>query len=109
VPFATDEQTVARAMAQPSLLLFKHSPRCGTSRRALAEVERFAAGGGAVPVLGIDVLRHGDLSRRVAEWLGVKHASPQAILVKDGVAVWSATHSAVQEAALRRAAAGDDL
>jgi bacillithiol system protein YtxJ len=82
------------------VLLFKHSPACGTSHRARAQVEGFAAGRPELPVVEIDVLRQRGLSRDLAERLGIRHESPQAILLSGGVPVWHASHSSITAATL---------
>ena len=68
-------------------LLFKHSARCGASLRALREVEAYESSAGAVDVYLLDVLADRQLSREVAERIGVRHESPQAILLEDGVPI----------------------
>jgi bacillithiol system protein YtxJ len=40
------------------------------------------------------------LSDTVAERLGVRHESPQALLIKDGRAVWHASHWSITSEAL---------
>ena len=96
------------ALALPSALLFKHSNRCGSSLRGLLQVERFARETPGFPVFIIDVIRQRDLSRRVAERLGVDHESPQAILVEGGKPTWHASHSSITTASLLSAMPGGD-
>ncbi|MEE3181603.1 MAG: monothiol bacilliredoxin BrxC family protein, partial [Planctomycetota bacterium] len=43
------------------------------------------------------------VSLELAERLGVLHQSPQAILVRDGQAVWNDSHEGVTSAALKDA------
>ena len=40
----------------------------------------------------ITVQSHRRVSDRVAERLGIRHETPQAILLRDGQSVWSASH-----------------
>jgi len=110
------------------LLLFKHSFTCGVSAEALDEL---VAHLNAVaprtrrddPVLAgrspsadrpvdasyamVTVQTHRDVSNAVARKLGVRHETPQALLIRDGRVVWSASHFRVTaqavEAALRLA------
>jgi bacillithiol system protein YtxJ len=51
----------------------------------------------AVVVLVIENRRLSDI---VAERLGVRHESPQALLIKDGRAVWHASHWSITSEAL---------
>jgi bacillithiol system protein YtxJ len=68
------------------------------------EVERFARSGTDVPVFGIDVVRHRSLSDAAAMRLGLRHQSPQAILIEEGTPVWHASHSSITAAALEETA-----
>lgn len=93
------------------LLLFKHSVSCGTSFEALDELidhlndERLPA-----RYAMITVQTHRDLSTAVARRLGVRHETPQALLIREGRVVWSASHFRVTggalEAAIRSAVSG---
>jgi bacillithiol system protein YtxJ len=87
----------------PLALVYKHSPICGVSASARQEVTRFAEANPGVPVYGVDVLNERGLSRGLAEALGVRHASPQAILLRGGSPVWVASHLGVTAAALEGA------
>lgn len=88
----TEETELEDILEEPLAVVYKHSPRCGISRGALIEVQQFAAGHLAVPVYLLDVIAQRQLARHLAERLGVRHQSPQVILVRDGRAVWHASH-----------------
>lgn len=91
-----DEEGVLAAFQTGRFLLFKHSTRCGTSLRAYREVEAFEASGATFPVYLVDVIAERDLARDLAERLGVRHASPQVILVSGDRPVWSASHGQIR-------------
>jgi len=91
-----DEEDIREAFRTGRFLLFKHSTRCGTSLRAYREVEAFEATGGRIPVYLVDVISERDLARDLAERLGVRHASPQVILVSGDRPVWSASHGQIR-------------
>lgn len=55
------------------------------------------------PVSLVDVARQRDLARRIAEQTGIRHESPQVLVLRDGVAVWSASHRAITAAAVAAA------
>jgi bacillithiol system protein YtxJ len=86
------------------LLLFKHSLSCGTSYEALDELidhlndERLPA-----RYAIITVQTHRELSTAVAKRLGVRHETPQALLIRDGRVVWTASHFRVTGGALETA------
>jgi bacillithiol system protein YtxJ len=104
-----DAGLLASAAAAEVAVIYKHSPRCGSSRVAESEVGRFAERHPDVPVYRVDVVRHRALARDIAQRLGVRHASPQAILLRRGRVVWTGSHGEVDaeviEAQLRAASA----
>ena len=79
-------------------VLFLHAPHCGISVRAYRQVARL---GGEVAL--VDVSRDHDVKRAIAERTGVRHESPQVIVLRRGRAVWSAAHFAITTAAVAQA------
>jgi bacillithiol system protein YtxJ len=55
----------------------------------------------------IDVLSQRPLSQRLAADLGIRHESPQAIVLQDGKPVWHASHYDVTADALAKEVAGE--
>jgi bacillithiol system protein YtxJ len=88
-------------LAAPLAVLYKHSPICPTSEVAYEEMLAFRRRR-AVPVYMVDVIHHRPLSRALAERIGVRHASPQAIILRDGVAAWHRSHYEIQAEAMAR-------
>ena len=84
-----DQQSLDRLFVESRLrpiLLFKHSNACGISSRAYREMEKLDD----VNLLEVQSAR--ELSREVAAITGVRHETPQVIVLKDGRAVWNASH-----------------
>lgn len=102
------EAAIAESAERP-VLLFKHSRTCGISCEALDQLQAHVAEhAGKTPRASyklITVQSHRGLSHSAAERLGIRHETPQAILLKDGRAVWSASHFRITAAALARAIA----
>ena len=73
-----------------AVLVFKHDPPCSISVVAYRQLARL---GREIPT--IDVARAKKLSRTVAEETGVRHESPQVIVLRNGEAAWSASHFAI--------------
>ncbi len=48
-----------------------------------------------MPVYLVDVLAQRPLSQAIAARLGIRHESPQAIVLRQGKAVWDASHFAI--------------
>lgn len=95
------EQLLARSHDAP-VILFKHSTTCPISARAhrqMTELSTDVAGRISLVV----VQRARELSRRVAEQTGIQHESPQAIILRNGQAVWSASHFDITAEAVAQA------
>jgi bacillithiol system protein YtxJ len=86
------DAAIAESLERP-VLLFKHSRTCGISCEALDEL-RAHVGDGAIRAAYkmITVQSHRRVSDEAATRLGVRHETPQAILLRDGRPVWSASH-----------------
>lgn len=95
------QEDLQQALERPLALLYKHSPMCGLSDIAQEEVQRLAEAEPALPVYRVDVIRDRALARAIAERLGIRHESPQAILLRGGKAVWDASHRGVTADAIR--------
>jgi bacillithiol system protein YtxJ len=91
------------------LLLFKHSYSCGTSAEALDELVDHLNGTALdARYAMVTVQTHREISNEVASRLGVRHHTPQAILVRGKRAVWSASHFRVNAGEIRRAITTSD-
>lgn len=83
-----------QASHQQPVLFFKHSNACPISTRALHEFEKYLDTEAAATVQHalIVVQTARAASNQLAAITGVEHESPQAILVRDGKAVWDESH-----------------
>ena len=99
------DRLIAESDERP-VLLFKHSRSCGISAEALDElIDHLNADAPTARYAMVTVQTHREVSNAVAARLGVRHQTPQAILVRDGRAVWSASHFHVNAAEIRQAMA----
>ena len=84
------------------ILIFKHSTRCGVSRMVLKQFEsEYDLDDAAIPYF-LDLLTHRGLSDAVAVRFGVRHQSPQLIVVKDGKAVFHDSHGSIDAGRLEQ-------
>jgi len=99
------EAAIAESRQRP-VLIFKHSRNCGISCEAFDELRAHIAEGGAEASYNlITVQHHRNVSDAATTILGVRHETPQAILLKDGVQVWNASHFRITAHELKRALA----
>jgi monothiol bacilliredoxin len=82
------------------VLIFKHSTQCSISGEVQREFLDFVAKAPDLKAVVIRVIESRRLSDAVAERLGVRHESPQALLIKDGRVVWHASHWSITSEAL---------
>jgi bacillithiol system protein YtxJ len=86
------------------VLILKHSRACGLSAQAFDEVKNWL---GQTPLDGPSYLvtvqtdRH--IAREITDRLGVRHESPQALVVRDGRVTWHASHFRVTPGAIEKA------
>jgi bacillithiol system protein YtxJ len=100
-PFAgiPDEQALEELFQLPGpTLLYLHDPWCPVSARAYRVL---AALDGPIP--SIDVSTQHDLTQAIEDRTGIRHESPQAILLVDGAPVWHASHGRISSDAIAEA------
>ena len=104
------QRLLAESETRP-VLLFKHSHTCGISMEALDELvshisqqEPDRGRETATPQYAmVTVQTHRAVSNAIAHQLGVRHETPQALLIKGKRVVWSASHFRVTAAAVESA------
>jgi monothiol bacilliredoxin len=87
------DAAIAESRERP-VLLFKHSRYCGVSCEALDQLQSHVAAQvePAVAYKMVTVQTHRPVSDAVALRLGIRHETPQVILLRNGKAVWNASH-----------------
>lgn len=84
------------------VLIFKHSTRCAISRMALKQFENEFTLNDKVTLYFLDLLNYREVSNTIATLFSVSHQSPQLIVIKSGIAVYDASHSAINAEDLNR-------
>lgn len=87
-------------------LILKHSTRCPISSMAMRRLEmNWDIEVGAIETYYLDLIRYREISNHIAATFGVQHESPQIILIKDGKAIYDASHLDIRVEELRPATA----
>lgn len=97
---AAQWEDVLRESREHPVFVLKHSNTCPISAAGFQAFSRYETD---VPKFLIVVQTARELSKQIAEDTGVRHESPQAILLKDGRAVWHASHYDIQQENLQKA------
>lgn len=98
----TLEEARHRSHDEP-VVLFKHSATCPISSHVDAEISTLSAEADP-PVYRLVVQQARPLSNAIAETFGIRHESPQAIVLYRDTPVFHASHYGVTADALRTAA-----
>lgn len=86
------EGALARSAEGP-IVIFKHSPTCGISAQAFESISEWLADtvpGADFFVLPVRTSR--ELSTALAQRFGIRHESPQALVIDRGEVVWHGSH-----------------
>ena len=84
----------------PFAIVFKHSPLCGLSERARHEAERFLSDHPGQEIHEVNVIDDRRVSDYIETRTGVRHESPQILILRDGKTAWFASHSRVTAEAI---------
>lgn len=82
------------------VIIYLHDPHCGVSAVTLRRMEAIDQ-----EVWLLDVSRAHDVKRAVASRTGVRHASPQVIVLRDERVAWHASHLRITREGVERAVA----
>ena len=104
-PIRKIEELDVLLAADGPVVLFKHSYTCGVSAEALDELvghlDQDGAAGARYAIITVQTDRV--LSNAVAQRFGIRHETPQVLLIRNGRVLWSATHFRVTANAVRAA------
>lgn len=87
---------------QPVAIL-KHSTSCGISRMVLRQFEQnYNLEPDTIELYFLDLLSYRAISAAIASKFNVPHESPQLIVIKNGKAVYDASHSEINAGSLSK-------
>jgi len=90
-------ELLQRSQERP-VVIFKHSTSCFISASAYDEMKEFEG-----EVMLVEVQRARELSREIEKQTGVRHESPQVLILEKGTVVWNASHRKVKALAVAEA------
>lgn len=91
------EDLFNRSQERP-VVIFKHSTTCPVSAAVYNEMERFDG-----EVALVEVQRARALSQEIEKRTGIRHESPQVIVLEKGIVIWNASHWRVTARAVAEA------
>lgn len=97
-------ESVIEASYQKPQLVYKHSHRCGTCLFAKSKLENEAEALEEHADLNfVNVISQREVSNALAEHTGIRHESPQVLLLDEGKVLWHGSHSKVNPAKILEA------
>lgn len=86
-----------------SVLIFKHSTRCGISRMALKSFEmEFEMNENEIDLYFLDLLNYRSLSQDISSKFNVAHQSPQVLVIKNGKVIYHDSHNGISFHAINK-------
>lgn len=107
----TSEQEIERLATlshERPVLIFKHSTACPTSSRSYRLYRDYvdsAPPDADILFAEVYVIENRSVSNGIAERFGVRHQTPQALLISNGESAWHASHWEITEEAMDEARA----
>lgn len=89
-----DWQSIIAASEIVPQLVYKHSTRCSISSVAKSRLERSAIPPG-IQLHYLDLIKYRSLSNMIAEDTGVRHESPQVLLMVNGKCIYNESHMGI--------------
>lgn len=93
-----DEAEIDALLSEGIHVIYKHSFSCGTCMFAKMKVEdvmnEYA---GEAQFHFVDVRQNRSISNYIAQKIGVRHESPQVLIINNGDVVLHASHTAIQK------------
>lgn len=97
VPDSVEELEILFKADSRLQLIYKHSDACMTCTFTKKRVEELMSRNEKIQSFHyIEVRMNRELSNFVSDKTGIKHESPQAILLQNGEVVWHASHTAIE-------------
>jgi len=93
--------TIVNESNNQTVVVFKHSTRCGISRMVLKQFENEIEYHDGITLYFLDLLTHRDISDAIANRFDVVHQSPQMIVIKNGVAIYNTSHESIDATELK--------
>lgn len=81
-----------KASFESPVLIFKHSTTCSISSSAKSRLERQWQDNAGIQPYYLDLLSYRPVSQGVSEAFGVRHESPQVLLIIDGECRYTESH-----------------
>lgn len=90
----TQLQDIIQKSENTPQVIFKHSTRCSISSMAKSRLDKNDHPDG-IDFYYLDLLKHRNISNKIAADFDVHHQSPQVLLIRDGKCIYTESHSGI--------------
>ena len=90
----TQLQEIIQKSENTPQLIFKHSTRCSVSSMAKNRLDKTGLPQG-IDFYYLDLIKHRNISNKIANDFEVHHQSPQVLLIRDGKCIYTESHSGI--------------
>ena len=87
-------------LREVTAIVFKHSTMCSVSARAHEEVVKFLDSHPERKIYKVRVIEERSVSDYIEDATGVRHASPQILVLRSGEVAWMGSHFGVTAEAI---------
>lgn len=97
IPLTTEAQLnelIEKSATVPQVI-YKHSTRCGISAMVKTRLDRNEVPAG-IGFYYLDIFSYRPLSNKIAEDFGIRHESPQVLLIKNGECIYAESHGSIR-------------
>ena len=95
-------EEIMKESEEKTVVIFKHSTRCGISRMVLRNFESDFGNSSEenLKLYFLDLLSNREISNEIANKFGVRHESPQMLVIKGGTVVQHDSHHSIKAGSL---------
>jgi bacillithiol system protein YtxJ len=94
---ANQLEDIIKSSYNQSIIIFKHSIRCGVSTKIRRHLESsWPENLSETQAYFLDLISFRDISDKIAEDFRVEHQSPQILVIRNGQCRYSASHSDIR-------------
>lgn len=101
---AEEVNAIKKGLSEQPVLFFKHSHRCGLSKLILDDLEKdWRRSAQEVRLVFVDVWKQRAIADLIAAEFGIKHHSPQVVLVRNGKVIYHQSHGKIKVVDIEKA------
>lgn len=91
-------ESIKEASKERPQIIFKHSTTCGISRMVMNQFKSsYTLDESEADLYYLDLLKHREITNQVSRIFGIRHESPQLIVIKNGQVIAHESHGGIND------------